>query len=109
MGKRNNEINIATHAGKMETQLGNGGRANKPAGEKDYMKARAALQNLRSSSPHAPSRAHLGTAPGSGWVEKSMERPGGAMRICCRVFGAKNYEILSICQRARSRLQKLAR
>lgn len=22
------------------------------------------------------------------------------MRICCRMFGAKNHEILSICQRA---------
>lgn len=108
-GKEKQWINIATLAGKMETQLGNGGRANKPAGEGDYMKARVALQNLCASSPHAPSRAHLGTAPGSGWVEKSMERPGGAMRICCRVFGAKNHEILSICQRARSRLQKLAR
>lgn len=72
------------------------------------MKARAVLHNLRASSPHAPSRAHLGTAPGSGWVDKWMERPGGAMRICCRVFGAKNCEILSICQRARSQPQKLA-
>lgn len=52
-GKRNNGINKATLAGKMETQLGNGGRANKPASERNYMKTRAALQNLHASSlPH---------------------------------------------------------
>lgn len=58
-GKRNNGINKATLAGKMETQLGNGGRANKPASERNYMKARAALQNLHASSLPHPQQSPL--------------------------------------------------
>lgn len=106
MGKRINGINIATLAGKIETQMGNGGRVSKSAGERNSQGCSTEPPcQLTPTPPAEPTLAPLQVLAGL----KNQWRGQEVLRECCHGFGAKNYEILSICQRAHSLLQKVAR